>query len=625
MRGIAEKCADILRLPLCAVFCFTAALCAIADFYAYRQHSSLYLSAALASIFAAGTVTLFIQNRRLFAGLLMLIFFSTVLFVARHYTARPVYLEGEVLEVRKTRYSQRVVFYAAPLKAKTLCYTAYPVLKKGQVSYNSAERIQPDSPYSLSLLREGIEYSAYCTSAHGGSEGHLSKLRSIFSQRIRDIFTDTQCAAFLNAVLLSDKNDISKSEMLRYRRAGLLHVLAASGMHVGIIAGGVFLLFGFAVRQRTPLHLIASVILLFYLIITGIPVSLARACIMFWVVALTRVAGIRTGGVNSLFMAGFLILSISPAQLFNAGFQLSFLATAGILVLYKPLKERIPPLPLKIDELCAITLAAQIPIVPLLFAIFRETNGAGLLSGILCLPVVSLFINASLLLLFISLLTISGARFLAGFCTILYSLYDMLSSSIASMPLHVRSESLLPMTLFFVTIALLFVIRTRVLRTAVLLLSPLIFALYTHMCVLPHESHPSVNFEGRVMKITGALLQSDIDAIERIVINRNPSRVEVLADRDFFSRQKEYLSLMKRISVNEIFVRKSQYKWLSRRMKDIIENENIEISPHHSGSFAREPARNNSYGFNRSYLKKLYEFIKSGFKKSPSGLVIKDS
>ncbi len=167
-----------------------------------------------------------------------------------------------------------------------------------------------------------------------GMDSWLYGLRERMKALIRDSGVAPPVENFLIAVLLGD-NRIDSELRENFRGAGLSHLLALSGTHVAVIAFLIAVLFfpvGIAGSKRMRIWLTLG-LLWGYALLTGMSPSVVRAVVMASSVSLSRLGGVRSNPVNALCAAAILICLFKPASLFMPGFQLSFMAVLGILML----------------------------------------------------------------------------------------------------------------------------------------------------------------------------------------------------------------------------------------------------------------------------------------------------
>lgn len=183
----------------------------------------------------------------------------------------------------------------------------------------------------------------------------LNKLR-YFPEKVRnaigreiDTRVSPQLSGLYRAILLGDRSGVSHTVLEQFKASGAMHILAISGIHMSVIGTLLFVLFyrtlslsqtmllNFNVRKMAVLFCLP--LLIFYSMLAGLNSPVIRSVIMSTVV----IAGIcidRKKSVSELlFFAAFLILTISPLQLFTASFQLSFTAVAAILFILPTLKQ----------------------------------------------------------------------------------------------------------------------------------------------------------------------------------------------------------------------------------------------------------------------------------------------
>ncbi len=204
-------------------------------------------------------------------------------------------------------------------------------------------------------------------------------------------------AALAQAMVLGDRRGLGELAR-RFQRAGLAHLLALSGLHVGVLLGFMLLALYPLGRLRYPLALLA---LVGYLALAGPSPSLVRAGLMAaaGLAALYLGRG-RLAAAPALALAAAVQLWLTPYAIHSLSFQLSYLAVAGLVVFLPPLARALarPPEPLRWDGLgLATTLAAQAPLVPLLLDRFHLLPLLAPLANLLAYPLVALFLPLAFL------------------------------------------------------------------------------------------------------------------------------------------------------------------------------------------------------------------------------------
>lgn len=140
------------------------------------------------------------------------------------------------------------------------------------------------------------------------------------------------------ALLLGDRDCIDRQTQEAFRRTGLLHLISLSGMHMGIFAGAIWRLGRLAGLMKPPRAGLCAVATAAFLLAVPARAPAVRAAVIVGVFCVAVLARRRTSGLNCLCLAAIVLLLVRPTQLFEAGWQLSFAAVAGILALTDPIE-----------------------------------------------------------------------------------------------------------------------------------------------------------------------------------------------------------------------------------------------------------------------------------------------
>jgi competence protein ComEC len=211
-------------------------------------------------------------------------------------------------------------------------------------------------------------------------------------------------AALLSALLLGDRAGVPEQDLQWFRSSGSLHILALSGMHVGILYALLSALLFFLPDRRWRLAA-AALLILPYLFLTGASPSLLRAALMLLAAALGLALDRDAAPLNLLSLAAAVILMMDPLAAYELSFQLSFLSLLGILLAGPPLRRLLAPvLPPVLAAPLALSVGAQAATAPLLLAWFGAFYPAGALAALPLIPLVTAFIWSGLGCLLLSLL-----------------------------------------------------------------------------------------------------------------------------------------------------------------------------------------------------------------------------
>lgn len=165
--------------------------------------------------------------------------------------------------------------------------------------------------------------------------------RSWVKERLISTGVDKSHAGFLMALMMGDRSGITPAMKVEFSSGGIIHILAVSGMHVGIIYAALCLLIGWRRKQRSPWQAYIIVIILWvYAIICGLSPSAMRATIMMSIFEIGSAKLRRSDSQNTMVVAAFVILLYDPLNLFSIGFYLSFCAVWGLISFLPPLQLR---------------------------------------------------------------------------------------------------------------------------------------------------------------------------------------------------------------------------------------------------------------------------------------------
>ena len=167
----------------------------------------------------------------------------------------------------------------------------------------------------------------------------MHDLRNCISAKIKQVYNEND-AGFLIAALLGDKSSLDENMNDLYRRNGIAHLLAISGLHIAIIGKGLYDLLRKRFSFRTS-GIIAGIWIILYTVFTGASVSTVRACIMLLIAFLAGVKGRKADLLNSAGFAATFVLMMSPYELFNCGMLLSFGSVLGIGVVSRELSKKL--------------------------------------------------------------------------------------------------------------------------------------------------------------------------------------------------------------------------------------------------------------------------------------------
>lgn len=280
--------------------------------------------------------------------------------------------------------------------------------------------------YEGFMQNKGFSGSAYVNSSSWVRIGEHSHTLRTEALRVRakmlDVYKSfdlsSDAYSFISAITLGYKANLTDQLKDAFRASGTSHVLAVSGLHVGIIFIIITSLFSFLGNRGKALIIKQLLILLClwgYVFITGLPVSVVRAAIMLSLLSVGNMFNRKGINYNTLAVAAFITLIINPFHLFDVGFQLSFAAVLSILFfqpkfskLYVP-KNKITDY---IWSLFTVSLAAQLGVFPLVLYYFGTFPTYFFITNLLVLPFIGVIIYSAVGLTFLSLFSFLNLGFL---------------------------------------------------------------------------------------------------------------------------------------------------------------------------------------------------------------------
>ncbi|MEQ8358435.1 MAG: ComEC/Rec2 family competence protein [Cytophagales bacterium] len=231
------------------------------------------------------------------------------------------------------------------------------------------------------------------------------KIRNYFQFVLEDNISNPDNLHIAKALILGQKDDLPIEVREAFADAGAIHVLAVSGLHVGIIYQILIYLLSFLNKLkygRQSLFFITVMVLFAYAAITGFSPSVSRAVIMFSTLALSKLINRRSDIYNNLALAAFIILIIDPMMIFDLGFQLSFLAVLSIVFFYPYFTNKVEISNSMLDKmykLSAVSLAAQIGTVPITLYYFHQFPNLFMLSNFIVIPFAGIILSLGIALL----------------------------------------------------------------------------------------------------------------------------------------------------------------------------------------------------------------------------------
>jgi competence protein ComEC len=320
------------------------------------------------------------------------------------------------------------------------------------IKSNYQEISLPKNPgefnYKSFMARKGIfhqqflfhpEWKLFAFTPSFSLQAKVDQWQSAISTILANYLNSEEEIGISEALLFGLDDHIPDELIQAYSRTGTLHVLAVSGMHVGLI----FIILGWLFkpikkkkwgRITEPYFLLIGIWT--YALLCGMSPSILRAAIMFSFMVVGKIIYRSGNPFNSLATSCFFLLCWQPQLLWHAGFQLSYAAVLGIICFYPPLYQAVyigNNLLNEIYKVIAVSLAAQLLTFPISLFYFHQFPNYFLLANLLLIPLTTLLIYLGILLLMVHKIALLASG-LAWVISKMISLTNFLVTYLSNLP-----------------------------------------------------------------------------------------------------------------------------------------------------------------------------------------------
>lgn len=244
-------------------------------------------------------------------------------------------------------------------------------------------------------MNKGIVGTIYVERTLGVKQDYIFKLKNInrvYYNKLKAIVGEED-SALISSTTLGFTKALTEEQNEDMAALGIIHVISVSGFHIALI---------FLVLDRLVSIKLSIPLCLLYVIITGASSPTMRAFFMILVLKLSKKLFKNYDGLSSLALSALILILYKPYFLFNIGFGLSYLATLGILIMYKPLLRTFYKIPKRVNEGVSICFAAQIFTIPYISLTLKQFSLNFLIGNIVVLPLFTpLVILGNIALLFL--------------------------------------------------------------------------------------------------------------------------------------------------------------------------------------------------------------------------------
>ena len=238
-------------------------------------------------------------------------------------------------------------------------------------------------------VKANLFVNDYVTVTRKTNKTIFEHVRSYVSEKLNANMDEREASIFY-AMITGDTTNMDEDVHAAFRDVGIAHLLAVSGLHIGFLVLLLNLLLNLVNLKKVWRFVIMSSFLILYAFFCGFTPSVTRAMIMALIILFAKLIGRQYDGINSLCLAGLLILIFKPLYILDRGFLLSFFAVLSILTLMPVIEDWLSKkLNKGISSAVALVLSAQIGILPLCILYFNNFSLLTVIANMLLVPIAS--------------------------------------------------------------------------------------------------------------------------------------------------------------------------------------------------------------------------------------------
>ena len=304
------------------------------------------------------------------------------------------YSSSSVIELDKVKINN----VELGCKISLNCYTYGDLnLAEGETVKILTDLVFVNKTYdNVFYISENVGYTANCSINDIKVVNNNSKhsLRFVITNLVKqnlDKFLNETNSAIAYSALFGEKDGMPTETYNMFSYAGIAHVLAVSGLHIGFLVSVLSLVLKVLKCNKNIKNILLVSLLLFYAYLCNFTASVTRAVIMSIVLLLSKSYAKEYDSLNSLSLAATIILLFSPFSIFAKGFQLSFMAVFSIITLSKPIEDVLAKIkcPEKLSETISMSLTVNLGLLCISAQHFNQINLISIFSNIIVIPIFS--------------------------------------------------------------------------------------------------------------------------------------------------------------------------------------------------------------------------------------------
>lgn len=378
----------------------------------------------------------------------------------------------EILDVPDSKQKENFPFKTVISIPKDLEALDFQHYYKVDVYIHQPEEIKNDFQfdYKKYLARQEVYFQAYLPNDILKTRKQSISFEDKIKQKRLDVLNQINQSSlspkiqeFLKGIILSDRTEMDGETVKDFNQTGLTHLLAISGSHMVIIFWIVLLIFNqiLPVKFRKVSIILSILLIWIFAIFIDYGSSVMRSCLMITCYYIMVLLQRKSDLLHSLALSAFILLIVDSNQLFDVGFQLSYVAVLGIWWLTNPIKNLFRKPKYQAEkffyEISAMTFAAQIATLPLAIYYFHQFSFVSIITNLLIIPLSEIIIVSSLLIVILIAFGLNNIQFLyKGFDVSVeyilrlihwFSSFESLMNK--NIPLNILELSILLLSIYF--------------------------------------------------------------------------------------------------------------------------------------------------------------------------------
>jgi competence protein ComEC len=349
--------------------------------------------------------------------------------------------EAEIIQIDDIKTIGKVLVNSIKDSTKAILKVGDLIVSKSSFQELNTSLNPHQFNYKGYLEKQGIHQQLFLEHAHfkslGFNQFSLIGIAASFRDKVQESLQKytfkVDELAVINALLLGQRQDVSKELIADYSNAGAIHILAVSGLHVGIILLILSWIFKPLERLKKGKFIKTIVVILFlwmFAFVAGLSASVVRAVTMFTFLSIGLSFQRKNKIEFSLISSMFFLLVVKPMFLFDVGFQLSYLAVFGIIWIQPKVYKMYNPrflIDKKTWQLMSVSFAAQVGILPLSLFYFHQFPSLFWLSNLIIIPFLGAILIGGIIMITLALLGVLPQTLATLFGTIISLMNNFVS------------------------------------------------------------------------------------------------------------------------------------------------------------------------------------------------------